>query len=506
MKLPRELSGTAACPRRQYATPSSVDVMAAELKPYPAYKDSGVSWLGDVPANWTVQRIKTLFREREERTRDGTGLLLSLTRARGLLPQSEASNRLASADDLSKYRICTPGDLVMNRMQASSGMFAVSRHEGLVSPDYSVFEATEPCETKYFEHVFKAPQLVDQFAQASKGIGTGFNRLYTPDFGAVPIVFPPLSEQAAIVRFLDHADRRIRHYIRAKERLITLLEEQRQAIIRQAVTGKIDVRTGEPYSAYRSFGAEWMGEVPERWNVIRLKLIATKIVDCLHATPNYSEDGEFPAVRTADISPGEVHVSSARRVNAAEYVRWTARLEPKRGDILYSREGERFGIAACVPDGVRLCISQRMMVFRIRAEHNSTFVMWVLNSNPVLAQARQYIMGATAPHVNVSTIRNYCLALPGRDEQDRLVDTIENRTKGQGAAIAAARQSIACLGEYRTRLISDVVSGKVDVRAAAARLEETDPLARRSDNDREPGAGAESSPHEPLGTIDEARA
>src|SRR5690606_2446729 len=98
--------------------------MITELNPYPAYKDSGVPWLRAVPEHWTVQRIKTLFREKDERSGDGDGLLLSLTRARGLVPQSEASKRLASAADLSKYRLCRPGELVMNRMQAWSGMFA----------------------------------------------------------------------------------------------------------------------------------------------------------------------------------------------------------------------------------------------------------------------------------------------------------------------------------------------------------------------------------------------
>ncbi len=157
--------------------------MTGGLRPYPAMEDSGVSWLGEVPEHWEARRIKTLFREKDRRSVDGTGPLLSLTRARGILPQSEASSRIASADDLSKYKVCAPGDLVMNRMQAWSGMFAVSSYHGLVSPDYSVFIATEPCSVSYFEKLFKTPLLVNQFAQASKGIGSGFNRLYTPTSG-----------------------------------------------------------------------------------------------------------------------------------------------------------------------------------------------------------------------------------------------------------------------------------------------------------------------------------
>jgi type I restriction enzyme, S subunit len=261
-------------------TPKSTSLR--DLKPYPAMKDTGVPWLGQVPEHWDLRRIKTLFREKEERSGDGRGLLLSLTRARGLLPQSEASNRLASAADLSKYKVCQPGDLVMNRMQAWSGMFAVSVCEGLVSPDYSVFVAIGRSEASFFEQLFKTPVVVEQFAQVSKGIGSGFNRLYTPDFGAIPAVVPPLPEQTAIVRFLDHADRRIRRYIRAKQKLIKLLEEQKQAIIRRAVTRGLD-----PSVRLKPSGVEWLGDVPVHWEVARLKDVSSHIVDCLHA-PRYT--------------------------------------------------------------------------------------------------------------------------------------------------------------------------------------------------------------------------
>ena len=234
------------------------------LEPYPSYRDSGIPWLGEVPAHWKVQRIKILFREKDQRSGDGLGTLLSLTRDRGLIPKRDELRRRMSASDLSKYKVCMSGEIVMNRMQAWSGMFSVPPMTGLVSPDYSVFVLTRPsdADVNYFERLFKTSILVDQFVELSHGIGSGFNRLYTPEFGGVPVTVPPMPEQTAIVRFLDHADRRIRRYIRAKEKLIALLEEQKQAIIHQAVTGRIDVRTGQPYPAYKPSGAEWMEDVP----------------------------------------------------------------------------------------------------------------------------------------------------------------------------------------------------------------------------------------------------
>lgn len=204
-------------------------------------KPSGVEWLGDVPEHWEVRRIKTLFREKEDRSGDGRGVLLSLTRSHGIVPQAEVSSRMASAEDLSKYKQCRSGDLVMNRMQAWSGMFALSLYDGLVSPDYSVFCGINSMEVKYFEHLFKTPKFVDQFAQRSKGIGSGFNRLYTPEFGAIHALVPPIHEQSAIVRFLNEATANIVSTIDHAKREISLLREYRIRLIADVVTGKLDV-------------------------------------------------------------------------------------------------------------------------------------------------------------------------------------------------------------------------------------------------------------------------
>ena len=216
--------------------------MIANLKPYAAYKDSGVPWLGEVPAHWEVRRIKTLFRETDERSGDGGGPLLSLRRARGIVPQAEASNRIASVEDLSKYKVCKSGDLIMNRMQAWSGMFAVSGIDGVISPDYGVFEPKAPIDVHCFDALFKTPLLVEEFAKRSKGIGSGFNRLYTLDFGAVLIASPPLPEQTAIVEYLDAQTAKLDAAMAAARREIELLREYRERLIADVVTGKVDVR------------------------------------------------------------------------------------------------------------------------------------------------------------------------------------------------------------------------------------------------------------------------
>ena len=157
----------------------------------------------------------------------------------------------------------------MNKMKAWQGSYGVSVYLGIVSPAYFVFNV-QGVGAPYFHKAIRSKAYVPYFAQASDGVRIGQWDLSTSAMREIPFLVPPPSEQNAIVRFLDHAGRRIRRYIRPKEKLIALLEEQKQAIIHRAITGQIDVRTGQPYPAYKPSGVEWLGDVPAHWQTKRL--------------------------------------------------------------------------------------------------------------------------------------------------------------------------------------------------------------------------------------------
>jgi type I restriction enzyme S subunit len=320
---------------------------------------------------------------------------------------------------------------------------------------------------RYLHELVRSSAFHWELQVRSKGVWISRLQLTDTSFLDAPIPLPPPDEQAAIVRFLDHANRKIDGFIRAKRKLIGLLNEQKQAIIHRAVTRGLD-----PNAKLKPSGIPWLGEIPEYWGRTRLKFEASHIVDCLHATPDYRDDGVYPAIRTADIEPGRVRLERARLISEEEFQRWTARLKPDVGDILYSREGERFGIAATVPPNTSLCISQRMMVFRIRKRQNSEYLMWQLNCQHVYLQASCYVMGSTAPHVNVQQIKNFLLALPPLDEQNKIVEYIARDCDVINTAITRTEREIALMQEYRTRLTADLVTGKLDVREAAAKLPE----------------------------------
>jgi len=164
-------------------------------------------------------------------------------------------------------------------------------------------------------------------------------------------------------------------------------------------------------------------ELPDHWVWVHVEDVVTHVVDCLHRTPRYTEAG-YPAIRTCDVEPGRVLIDQALRVDEATFHEQTRRLAPRAGDILYSREGGRYGIAAVVPLGVELCLSQRMMHFRCSEAIVPEYFMWFLNSPFGFGQASEDVGGSASPHVNIKSIRRFLMPLPPSGEQLRIVGAL----------------------------------------------------------------------------------
>ena len=434
-------------------------------RPYSSYKDSGIPWLGKIPDHWHVRRNKLQFLEMDERAGSNEGLLLSLTRSSGLIPQSVASSRLAASDDRSNYRVCRKDDLVMNRMQAWSGMFAASDYSGVVSPDYSVFKPRTELDVRYFVNLFKTSILVTQFAINSKGIGSGFNRLYTDAFGNIPVPVPPLSEQSTIACFLNRFDSRVQHYIRTKQKLLSLLEEQKQAIIHQAVTGQIDVLTGKPYPAYKPSEVEWVGYMPEHWEVRRLSKVA-RILN--GATPSSSElrfwYGDIIWITPEDLGKlsQKFIESSARRITSEGYAACGTQLAPP-GSIAISTRAPigHIGILtreACVNQGCRLLVPDRNL--------DTLFLYFQLFLNRSILESLG--QGSTFMELAKRNLAAFPIALPPVLEQSAISEYLNTTSTDIETTISQTHRQIYLIETYRTRLVSDVVTGKLDVREATA--------------------------------------
>ena len=216
--------------------------MLAALKPYPAYKDSGVPWLEDVPEHWEVKRGKAIFRCIDLRSSTGEEELLTVSSDRGVVTRSSATVTMFKAESYVGYKLCWPGDLVINSLWAWARGLGVSQYHGIVSSAYGVYRLSPQYKeyTAYIHELVRCVPFNWELRVRSKGIWISRLQLTDEAFLGAPFPIPSPSEQAAIVRFLDYAGRRIRRYIRAKQKLIKLLEEQKQAIIHRAVTRGLD--------------------------------------------------------------------------------------------------------------------------------------------------------------------------------------------------------------------------------------------------------------------------
>ncbi len=208
------------------------------IRPARPMKDSGVEWLGEIPADWEIIKIKWLLNERNERSENGKEEPLSMSQKYGLIPTKEMDIVPNMATSFIGAKLCYKNDLVFNKLKAHLGVFAVSKYYGLVSPDYSVYYASNNVNLKYLEYLFKTPQYIGEFRKKSTGVGAGLTRLYTAGLYSIYCLFPPMEEQKEIAKYLDEKTAAIDLLVEKKNQLATELERLKKSLIFEYVTGK----------------------------------------------------------------------------------------------------------------------------------------------------------------------------------------------------------------------------------------------------------------------------
>ena len=227
------------------------------LDPTVTLKPSGIPWLGDIPKHWEVLRSKYIYREVDNRSATGEETHLSMSQRYGLIPSSQIEEKRLVSESYAGAKLCERGDLVLNRLKAHLGVFALASERGLVSPDYTVFRPARQLEARYFEAVYRTPACRVELRQRAKGIVQGFWRLYTDDFYDIRLPIPPLDEQKRIMTHLDAELSGLNTAMSRLEREIALLREYRTRLVADVVTGKLDVRP-----AARQLLAEPGADVP----------------------------------------------------------------------------------------------------------------------------------------------------------------------------------------------------------------------------------------------------
>ena len=447
-------------------------------------KDSGVEWLGKVPCHWVVAQVKRRYmiqlgKMLQTTPNNSDDARVPYLKAKDVqwfdVRTAETSEMWSSRKDVEQFGIAC-GDLLVCE-GGEGGRCGILREEIEDCIIQNALHRVRPREqdsNDFLQYVLRSVAETGWFnALNNKATIAHFTR---EKFGALRVPIPPVSEQVAIVRVLDRAERRIRRYIRAKERLIKLLEEHKKAFIHQAVTGQIDVRTGQPYPTYKNSGVEWLGKVPEHW-------------DLRPAKWHFREANERSETGSEEL----LSVSHVTGVTPRSEKNITMFMAESNVGYKLCRPGylvintmwawmAALGLAK--QTGI---VSPSYAVYRPHRSSGllGTFADLLLRTVPYKIQ---YICRSTG--IRSSRLRLYPeeflrikLLCPPLEEQRAIVKVVSKKSADSQRAIDLAHSKLSLLREYRTRLISDVVTGKIDVRSAAAGLPEIDPLRAEDDPD-----------------------
>jgi type I restriction enzyme S subunit len=443
--------------------------MTSSMQSYPEYKASGVPWLGDVPAHWQVLPNRAILSETNNRD-FADEAMLSVTIANGIVLQrsilEDSSKKDGSREDKSTYKLVEPGDIAYNKMRAWQGAIGVSDYRGIVSPAYVVQRPRSHANSRYLHYMLRTPAFAGEAERWSYGITSDMWSLRSEHFKMIYCCLPPLDEQQAIVRYLDAIDRRVRRYIRAKQRLLALLREQKQAIIHQAVTRGLDAS-----APLKPSGVAWLGEVPAHWEVWQIGHFA-KVGNGStpsRSNPDYWNRGEFPWLNSASVNHGRITASDQYVTNLALKECHLPIVRPGSILIAITGQGKTRGTAALLE--TEATINQHIafvtpMTSRVLPDYLLLFL------RAAYADLRRISddAGGTKGALTCEDIKRYRVLVPPLREQRSLVETVSHQTGHIDFVMHRTQREIALIQEYRTRLIADVVTGKVDVRAAAVAL------------------------------------
>ena len=463
--------------------------MIADLRPYPEYKESGVPWLGRVPEHWRVVRNGNLFGQRNE-TGFGDLPILEVSLKTGVRVRNfEKSTRKQVMSDAGKYKRAAQGDLAYNMMRMWQGAVGIAPVDGLVSPAYVVARPYSGVVAQFFADLFRTGAYMSEVDNCSRGIVKDRNRLYWDQFKQILSPCPSPGEQAAIVRFLDWANGRLERAIRAKRKVIALLTEQKQAIIHRAITRGLD-----PSASFGPSGSRWFTELPAHWAVLTLRRVIVAAIDGPHFSPQYHDSG-IPFLSARNIRSDRWKLGDVKFISESQYVEFSRRVRPEIGDVLYTKGGTT-GVARVVDLTFPFQVWVHIAVLKLQRNRVApAFLAYCLNSPRCYEQSQLFTRGATNQDLGLGRMKETQLPVPPTlGEQNAIVELLDARCSSFTIAISRLEREIDLLREYRTRLVADVVTGKLDVREAAGHLpEEPGPNASEdvTDSNNEPVDPAE---------------
>ena len=416
-----------------------------------------MEWLGDVPEHWQQKPIWSLFK-RIKRTNFPTERLLSVYRDYGVIPKdSRDDNHNRASEDLTPYQLVCANDLVINKMKAWQGSIAISELRGIVSPAYYIYQPKAEYHSKYIHFLIRSAYYIQSYKNYSKGIRVNQWDLESEAFTHIDLLLPSLDEQQKIVAFLDTETTRIDNLITKQEKLIELLEEQRKSIISHAVTKGLN-----PNAPMKDSGVEWLGEVPEHWNLKPIKFLAK--TNQLTLAENTDEDFEiqYVDIGSVSITNGIEKIETILFKDAPS----RARRIVKDGDIIVSTVRTYLKAIAYIENPPKnLIVSTGFAVLNpIRTVISPQYAKFTFLAEQFIAEVIAKSKGISYPAITATELADIKIALPPLNEQKVILQYLLEENLKMNKLISKQNQLIEKLKEYRASIISHAVTGKIDVR------------------------------------------
>ena len=429
------------------------------FRPYPDYRRTDLKWFEYLPESWAVIRTKQMFRLVIEKAPANNKMeLLSVYTHIGVRPRKSLEQRGNKASTTDGYWVVKEGDIICNKLLAWMGAIGASHYQGVTSPAYDILRPIKSCNTDYYHFLFRTKKYLQQFKIRSRGIMDMRLRLYFDQFGQIPIPVPPRREQDQIVAYLRAQDAHIARFIKTKRDLIKLLTEQKLRIIDHAISRGLDTVV-----ALKASGIEWLGEVPEHWEVKPLKRWVRLNARTLGQKTN--PDFEF---RYVDIGS----VQTGRLVKELERIRFEAapsraRRVLRQGDTIISTVRTYLKAIWYVgEDADDLIASTGFAVLTPGKNVEPEYLGYVIQSSAFVNRVAANSIGIAYPAIAETVLGRFPVAFPPTvEEQQAIVAHIKTESAPLDDAIARTEEEIKLIREYRDRLIADVVTGQVDVRS-----------------------------------------
>ena len=427
------------------------------MKRYPKYKESGMAWIGDIPEHWNMKHAKFMFRQMQRPVREHDEVITAFRD--GIVTLRKNRRTLGFTNSLKEigYQGLRKGDLVIHAMDGHAGAIGVSDSDGKSSPVYSVCLPISQENVYYYAYLLRYMALSGFIQSLTKGVRERSTEFRFNEFKKLDLLIPSISEQDKIADFLDYKTGQIDELIRIKERRVELLHEQRTALINQTVAKGLS-----PNVEMKSSGVNWIGQIPTNWNAVPLTKYLESIIDYRGRTPEKTEEGRF-LVTAKNIRNGQIDYEISQEFTSEdEYQRIMTRGIPQIGDVLFTTEAP-LGEVTNVND-VSIALAQRIIKFRPKPDFlNPYFLKYWILSYSFQSHLQRYATGSTAQGIKASKLCLLKLNLPPLKEQKQIVDYLDQKTQQTNELIAAEQRKIELLKEYRQSLISEAVTGKIDV-------------------------------------------